>query len=118
MFDENNGLWVVAPTLSLPAFCFIGELFREKWQAVQEMKRQDFNRAIDKRIDDKLVEIQRLEQAVQNRSVIIHFINVLDCCGGDISQILSDSRVSNIKNLAFEISKCQEEIQQLQNKKL
>lgn len=49
MFDDNIGLWVIAPTCSLPAFYLIGGWLNGKWLAFQEAKRNDHNKAIDKK---------------------------------------------------------------------
>lgn len=55
MFDENIGLWVVAPALSLPAFYLIGMWLNGKRQASQENKRIEYNKSIDKHINDRNV---------------------------------------------------------------
>lgn len=57
MFDENTGLWVVAPALSLPAFYLIGIWLNGKWLIKQKVKRQEYNKNIDRQIDDKCAEI-------------------------------------------------------------
>ncbi len=117
MFDENIGLWVVAPALSLPAFYLIGIWLNGKWLAKQEVKRQEYNKNIDRQIDDKCAEIRKLEQSIKNKTVITHFVELLDCCGEDVSQIASDPTVSNISRIASDIKKEQEQIQLLQDQK-
>ena len=76
MFDENNGLWVFAPTLSLPAFYFIGSWLNGKWMAKQEQRRVEHNRAVDKNISNIRAEIQRLEQSIHEKSTILHLLNM------------------------------------------
>lgn len=117
MFDENIGLWIVAPALSLPAFYLIGIWLNGKWQAKQEEKRQEYNKNIDKQIDDKYAEIRKLELSLKNDTVITHFISVLDYCGEETSQIASDPRVSNISRILSEIHKKREQIRLLQEQK-
>jgi len=67
MFDENIGLWVIAPTLSLPTFYLIGIWLNKKWQVNQEIKRQEFNKNIDIQINYKNTEINRLEQSIKKQ---------------------------------------------------
>jgi len=71
MFDENIGLWVVAPALSLPAFYLIGMWLNGKWQASQENKRIEYNKSIDKQISKKNAEIRKLEQSIKTKTNII-----------------------------------------------
>ncbi len=59
MFDDNIGLWVVAPGLSLPAFYLIGKWLNIKWQANQEIKRQKFNKGINKKKQIQLLQKQK-----------------------------------------------------------
>lgn len=117
MFHENIEFWVIAPALSLPAFFLIGIWLNGKRQAQQEAKRQEYNKNIDRQIEDKYAEIQKLEMSIKNKTVITHFVNMLDYCGEDTSQITSDSRVSNISKIASEIHKEREQIQLLQEQK-
>ena len=117
MFDENIGLWVVAPALSLPAFYLIGMWLNGKWQTNQENKRIEHNKSIDKQINDKNAEIRKLEQSIKTKTVITHLVNVLDCCGGDTTAISNDPRISNISKIVLEIKKEREQIQMLQKQK-
>ena len=117
MFDANIGLWVVAPTLSLPAFYLIGIWLNGKWQANQELKRQEYNKSIDKQINDKNAVICKLEQSIKTKTVITHFVELLDYCGGDMSEVANDPRVSNITKIISEINEEKEQILLLQNQK-
>ena len=117
MFDENNGLWVVAPVLSLPAFYLIGMRLNGKWQASQENKRIEHNKSIDKHISVKNAEIRKLEQSIKTKAVITHLISMLDYCGEDISAIENDPRVSNISTIVSEIKKERDQVQRLQKQK-
>lgn len=117
MFDENIGLWVVAPALSLPAFYLIGMWLNGKWQASQENKRIEYNKSIDKQISDKNAEIRKLEQSIKTKTVITHLISMLDYCGEDISAIENDPRVSNISIIVSEIKKERDQVQLLQKQK-
>ena len=117
MFDENIGLWVVAPALSLPAFYLIGMWLNGKRQASQENKRIEYNKSIDKQISDRNAEIRKLEQSIQTKTVITHLISMLDYCGEDISAIENDPRVSNISIIVSEIKKERDQVQMLQKKK-
>jgi len=117
MFDENIGLWVVAPALSLPAFYLIGIWLNGKWQANQEIKRFEYNKSIDKQISEKNAEIRKLEQSVKTKTVITHLVNMLDYCGEDTSVLVNDPRVSNISKIVSEIKKEREQIQLLQKQK-
>ena len=117
MFDENIGLWVVAPALSLPVFYIIGMWLNEKWQMNQENKRNEFNEGIDKQIRDKNAEIRKLEQSIKNKTVISHLVDVLEYCGGDTSTISNDPRISNISKIVLDIKKERELIQKLQEMK-
>lgn len=117
MFDENIGLWIVAPALSLPAFYLIGMWLNRKWQASQENKRIEYNKNIDKQISDKNAEIRNLEQSIKTKTVITHLVNMLDYCGEDTSAITNDPRVSNISMIVSEIQKERENIQLLQKQK-
>lgn len=116
MFDDNNGLRG-APTLSLPMFYIIGKWLKVKWQVNKEIKHQEFNKGIDKQISDKNAEIRNLEQSVKTKTVITHFVEMLDCCGEDMSDIASDPRVSSILKIVSEINKEKEQIQLLQKQK-
>ena len=117
MFDENIGLWVVAPALSLPAFYLIGMWLNRKWQASQENKRIEYNKNIDKQISDKNTEIRNLEQSIKTKTVITHLVNMLDYCGEDTSVITNDPRVSNISMIVSKIQKEREIIKLLQKQK-
>lgn len=117
MFDENTGLWVVAPTLSLPALYLIGIWLNGKRQAQQEIKRQEYNKNIDRQIEDKYAEIRKLEMSIKDKTVITHLVNMLDYCGEDTSQIASDPKVSNISKIASEIHEGRKQIQLLQEQK-
>lgn len=117
MFDENIGLWVVAPALSLPAFYLIGMWLNGKWQANQENKRIEYNKSIDKQISDRNAEIRKLEQSIKTKTVITNLISMLDYCGEDISAIENDPRVSNISIIVSEIKKERDEVQLLQKQK-
>lgn len=119
MFDDKDiSFWVVAPSFSLPTFYFIGIWLNRKWQVKQEAKRQHYNRIVDQQIRDKFREIQRLNQSVRDRALITHFVNMLECCGEDVSQISSDPRISNMAKITSDIRKYQKEIQHLQSKKM
>lgn len=117
MFDENTGLWVVAPTLSLPALYLICIWLNGKRQAQQEIKRQEYNKNIDRQIEDKYAEIRKLEMSIKDKTVITHLVNMLDYCGEDTSQIASDPKVSNISKIASEIHEGRKQIQLLQEQK-
>ncbi len=117
MFDENIGLWVVAPTLSLPAFYLIGMWLNGKWQAKQEAKRQEYNRNIDDEINVKIAEIQKLEQSIKAKTTILHFDKMLEFCGGDISRIENDPNMSNIAKISVEIKLKKNDVVLLQNSK-
>lgn len=117
MFGENTGLWVVAPTLSLPALYLIGIWLNGKRQAQQEIKRQEYNQNIDRQIEDKYAEIRKLEMSIKDKTVITHLVNMLDYCGEDTSQIASDPKVSNISKIASEIHEGRKQIQLLQEQK-
>lgn len=117
VFGENIGLWVVAPALSLPTFYLIGMWLNRKWQAKQEEKRQEYNRLIDIQITDKTHEIQKLECQIQDKTVILHFVKMLNCCEEDVSQFENDPRVNNISIIVSEIKKERDQIQLLQKQK-
>lgn len=117
MFDDNIGLWVVAPALSLPAFYLIGIWLNGKWQANQEAKRIEYNKSIDKQISEKNAEIRKLEQSIKTKTAITHLIYMLDYCGEDISKIEGDPNVSNIARINSKIEDMQNEIVLLQNSK-
>lgn len=117
MFDENNGLWVVAPALSLPAFYLIGMWLNGKWQANQENKRIEYNKSIDKQIIDKNAEIRKLEQSIKTKTTITHFVKMLEFCGEDISQIENNPNVSNIEKISAEIKLKQNDVVLLQKSK-
>lgn len=113
MVDENIGLWAIAPALSLPVFYLIGIWLNGKWPSKQEVKRQEYNKNIDRQIDAKYAEIRELELSIKKKTVITHFVDMLDYCGEDTSQITSDPRVSNISRIAYEIYNEREQIQLL-----
>ena len=117
MFDENIGLWVVAPALSLPAFYLIGMWLNGKRQASQENKRIEYNKSIDNQISDRNAEIRKLEQSIKTKTVITHLISMLDHCGEDVSAIENDPRVSNISIIVSEIKKERDQVQLLQKQK-
>lgn len=117
MFDDNIGLWVVAPALSLPAFYLIGIWLNGKWQANQEAKRIEYNKSIDKQISEKNAEIRKLEQSIKAKTTISHFVEMLEYCGEDVSQIESDPNVSNIARISSEIKQMQNEVILLKNSK-
>lgn len=117
VFGENIGLWVVAPALSLPTFYLIGMWLNRKWQTKQEEKRQEHNRLIDIQITDKICEMRRLESQIQDKTVILHFVKMLNCCGEDVSQFENDPRVNNISIIVSEIKKERDQIQLLQKQK-
>lgn len=117
MFDKNIVLWVVAPALSLPTFYLIGMWLNRKWQAKQEEKRQEYNRLIDIQITDKICEMQRLESQIQDKTVILHFVKMLNCCGEDVSQFENDPRVSNIEKISSAIRQKKNELFLLQKNK-
>lgn len=117
MFDKNIGLWVVAPVLSLPTFYLIGMWLNRKWQAKQEEKRQEHNRLIDIQITDKICEIQRLESRIQDKTVIINLVKMLNCCGEDVSQFENDPRVSNIEKISSAIKQKKNDLILLQKSK-
>ncbi len=117
MFDENIGLWVFAPTLSLPAFYFIGKWINGKWQANQELKRQEYNKNIDVQINEKKAVIRRLEQTITTKTAITHLIGMLNFCGEDVSEIANDPRVSSIAKIVSEIEKEKKQILSLKEQK-
>ncbi len=117
MFDENIGLWVFAPALSLPAFYFIGKWINGKWQANQELKRQEYNKNIDVQINEKKAVIRRLEQTITTKTAITHLIGMLNFCGEDVSEIANDPRVSSIAKIVSEIEKEKKQILSLKEQK-
>lgn len=117
MFDENIGLWVVAPTLSLPAFYLIGMWLNGKWLAKQEQKREAYNKSIDRQISDKRTEIQHLERSIKTKTVVTHLLGLLHYCGEDVSQIESDPRVSNIAKISSAIAHKHNEVLLLEKSK-
>lgn len=117
MFDENTGLWVIAPACSLPAFYLIGKWLNGKWLVSQEAKRVAHNKAIDKQIANTKIEIQRLECAIKDKVVAIHLLDVLGRCGADISQLECDPRICDITKTSDGIEKKRKEIWSLEKTK-
>ena len=117
MFDENIGLWVVAPTLSLPAFHLIGMWLNGKRQASQENKRVEYNKNIDNQIRDRNAEIWKLEQSIKTKTTVLHFVKMLEFRGEDISQIENDPNVSNILRISAQIQTKQNDVVLLQKSK-
>ena len=103
MFDENNGLWVVAPTLSLPAFYFIGGRLNGKRLARQDKRRTEYNEIVDKEIKGKIC--------------TIHLLDLLGHCGAEAEQFKSDPRISDIMRISFEIDRKRSEVLQLEKSK-
>ena len=68
MVDENIGLWAIAHALSLPAFYLIGIWLNGKWPTKQEVKRQEYNKNIDRQIDAKYAEIRELELSIKKKT--------------------------------------------------
>ena len=117
MFDENTGLWVVAPALSIPAFYVIGGWLNGKWLASQEQKRKEYNGAVDKEINDKLGEIQKLDHAIKEKTCTIHLLDMLGHCGAEVEQLESDPRISDIMRISSEIERKRSEVLQLEKSK-
>lgn len=117
MFDENIALWVVAPTLSLPVFYFVGKWIDDKLQSKQEQKKQEYNNSIDKQIGDKITEIRNLEQLIKNKTAVIHLVSMMKYCGEDVSQILNESRINDIVQISYDIKHIQNEISVLKKSK-
>lgn len=114
MFDENHGLWVFAPTLSLPSFYLIGAWINEKWLAKQEKNREKYNISVDRQIREKQAAIQTLETSITERIAITKIIKMLDCFGEDTTQISCDPRINNIASITSEIKQMENEIASLQ----
>lgn len=117
MFDENNGLWVVAPTLSLPAFYIIGGWLNGKWLARHEQRRVEHNKAVDKQISNIRAEIQRLERSIHEKNTILHLLDVMTYCGGDVSQLESDPRIYSAAKISSDIELKRNEVIQLEKSK-
>lgn len=117
MFDDNIGLWVVAPTLSLPLFYFIGRWLNGKLEEKREADRKEHNANIERQITAKKSEIQKLEQSLKDKAVIIHFVEMLHFCGEDITVFSNEPRISDISKLMSKIKSNEEDIQHLYAKK-
>lgn len=117
MFDENNGLWVFAPTLSLSAFYIIGGWLNGKWLARQEQRRVEHNNAVDKQISNIRAEIQRLERSIHEKTTILHLLDVMTYCGGDVSQMESDPRIYSATKISSDIELKRNEVIQLEKSK-
>lgn len=117
MFDENNGLWVVAPTLSLPAFYFIGGRLNGKRLAREDKRRTEYNEIVDKEIKNRLGEIEELDRAIKGKICTIHLLDLLGHCGAEAEQFKSDPRISDIMRISFEIERKRSEVLQLEKSK-
>ena len=101
MFDENNGLWVVAPILSLPACYFIGGRLNGKRLARQDKRRTEYNEIVDKEI----------------KICTIHLLDLLGHCGAEAEQFKSNPRISDIMRISFEIERKRSEVLYLEKSK-
>ena len=117
MFDENTGLWVVAPALSIQAFYVIGGWLNEKWLKRQDQKRNKHNHSVDKKIKQKLHEIQELDRAIKDKICTTRLLNMLEHCGADVTQIESDPRVSDIMRISSDIESKRNEVLLLEKSK-
>lgn len=118
MFDDNNGIWYIAPTLCLPLYYFIGRWLNGKLEVKRETNRKEHNASIKRQITAKKAEIQELEQSVKDNAVILHFLEMLHFCGEDTTIFMCDQRINDISKLLYDIKRSTEEIQQLYSKKI
>lgn len=117
MFDDGIGIWYAAPTLSLPLYYFIGRWLNGKLEAKREADRKEYNANIERQIAAKKSEIQKLEQSVKDRAVIMHFVEMLHFCGEDITVFSNEPSISDISKLMSNIKSNEEDIQHLNAKK-
>ena len=116
MFEDNVAMWIVAPALNLPLLYFIGMWVNGKWKSIKSAKREEHNKAIEREINEKRTIIQKLEKSIYNKTVIIHFVEMLNFCGEDTSSLIRDKRISNITKISSEIEQLHQEINMLQGK--
>lgn len=116
MFDENNAMWFLAPTLCLPMIIFVGCKLKS---SVEKSRLEKQEQCIKELNNEKIkLESEILTLRVQLRSCdeINRFLNLLGNCGCDVEALYLHPQMSKIKMLSDEIESKRRQVNELKEK--
>ena len=114
LFDEDNGLWLFAPTLSLPAIYLIGSFFAGRISNFKRSLARKRTDKLKKQIEEAESQIQHLNNCISGRTTMLHFLSLIHACGGEISDLESHQEIVNVSRLQSEVAAQKQHLIELQ----